>query len=428
MTIVRNLLTWSRGRDVRWVARRGATLVRHYGLTPDRAKRRVLDCTALLARFGGRPMFAVPGRVVDAEPQFFRMLAERGVELTPHGYDHVDFRTLTRDEAHAQFERAGAAFRSAQIPFTGFRCPYLSFTDDLAEAVPPSMFTYSSNLAIRWDVQPPGRGATAVREQLASFYGGEAAADVVSRPRLVGELVEVPASLPDDFELTMGAGASPEEIAKAWLDVWHQVSDRGELFAPLFHPEAYDHCALAFETVLEHARDSGAWLATTGDIASWWLERRASEVSIAETDEGLRLDVHASPRVTVLVRGVDAHPSLRPWGSGYAVLEGRRLDLPGRVRPFVGIGARVPKWIVACLREEGFVVLEDVDPASCALFLDDESAAPTTELDVLRRVEEAHVPLIRLWRWPGGAPSSITIAGDLDALRLTDYLARFRVR
>jgi peptidoglycan/xylan/chitin deacetylase (PgdA/CDA1 family) len=425
VSVVRNLLTWSRGRDPRWVARRGTTLLRHYGITPRRAKRRVLACTALLERFGGKPMFAVPGRVVAAEPAFFRALADRGVELTPHGYDHVDFRTLTTEEARTQFERAGEAYRAAGILFTGFRCPYLSFTDEQAEALPPDMFAYGSNLAIRWEGAAPEREPTAVTEQLASFYRGRPASELVSRPRRVGELVEVPASLPDDFELTMGAGASPEEVARVWTGVWSQVSERGELFAPLFHPEAYDHLALAFERVLERARESGAWLATTGDIAAWWLERRASEVAVSETTGGIRLEVHGSPRVTVLVRGVDA-PALCPWGHGYAALQGRRLELPGSVRPFVGTGPSISQGTVAALREEGFVVLEDADPGTCAVFLDGE--ATLTEREALQRVEETSAPLVRLWRWPDGAPSAVTIAGDLDALRLTDYLARFRAR
>jgi hypothetical protein len=60
------------------------------------------------------------------------------------------------------------------------------------------------------------------------------------------------------------------------------------------------------------------------------------------------------------------------------------------------------------------------------VFLDGE--ATLTEREALQRVEETSAPLVRLWRWPDGAPSAVTIAGDLDALRLTDYLARFRAR
>jgi hypothetical protein len=210
--------------------------------------------------------------------------------------------------------------------------------------------------------------------------------------------------------------------------VWRQVAARGELFGPLFHPEAYDHLAHAFEAVLEDARRTGAWLATTGDIAAWWLERRASEVAVRDTASGIRVEINRSPRVTVLVRGVES-AQLRPGGpDGYAVLEGTSLELPGPVRPFVGAGPDVPTATIACLREEGFVVLEGADPATCALVLDGADGEEATEVEILRRVEQTNVPLLRLWRWPDGAPSAVTIAGDLDALRLTDYLARFRSR
>jgi peptidoglycan/xylan/chitin deacetylase (PgdA/CDA1 family) len=404
--------------------------VRHYGITSERAKRRVLACVELVERFDARPMFAVPGRVVDQEPAFFRSLAERGVELAPHGYDHLDFRTLSTEEARSQFERAGDAYERAGIPFTGFRCPYLSFTPEL-EPLVPDRYAYASHLAIRWDVplpEPPSHGR-AVTEQLASFYRAEPAAALASRPRAVGRLIEVPAALPDDFELTMGLRASADEIADVWSAVWEQVDARGELFAPLFHPEAYDHCAPAFERVLASAAGKGdVWLATTGEIAAWWLERARSDVEVTNGANGLRLELRCAPAVTVLVRGVDSGPALEPWHAGYAALRGTRLELPGTVRPFVGVAQSVPAAAVACLREEGFVVVEDADPATCSVFLDGNAPFAAGEVELVRHVEEAAGPLVRFWRWPNGARSAISIAGDLDALRLTDYLARFRAR
>ena len=53
---------------------------------------------------------------------------------------------------------------------------------------------------------------------------------------------------------------------------------------------------------------------------------------------------------------------------------------------------------------------------------------PARALAVLRHVEASTGPLVRVWRWPDGARSAVSIAGDLDALSITDYLARFRAR
>jgi peptidoglycan/xylan/chitin deacetylase (PgdA/CDA1 family) len=429
MSTVKNIVSWSRGRDPRWIARRGLAVAGHYGLSTRRAKRRVLECVELLARYDARPMFATPGRVLEAERDFFVALAERGVELAPHGYDHLDFRRLGTERARLEFERSCAAFEGVGVPFTGFRCPYLSFDETVAPALPSGQFVYGSNMAIRWQPRIELDAPTgAVARQLASFYQASPSERFTSRPRLADGIVEIPATLPDDFELTIARGSGAEGVAAAWTDVLDQVAERGELFAPLFHPEAYDHCATAFEQALDRARrsDGAMWTPTLAEIGAWWTARAQAVVTIADDPGGLRVEIDADPRATVLVRGCGAAPT-RAWGEGWDALTGTAFVLPGPTRPVVGLAAGVPESAAAILREEGFVV----EPASerSAVVLDEAAGVDFgDEVALLGHVEASAGPLVRVWRWPDGARSVVTVAGDLDALSITDYLARFRAR
>src|SRR2546422_7069156 len=121
---------WLRQRKASYIALRVGKLLRRYGLRAAKAKQRTSRFVELLARYECAPTLATPGAIVAKHPAFMRELRDAGVELAIHGFDHVDFRSLSRDEARSQFIRATSAYGDAGIPFKGFRCPYLSFSHD----------------------------------------------------------------------------------------------------------------------------------------------------------------------------------------------------------------------------------------------------------------------------------------------------------
>jgi peptidoglycan/xylan/chitin deacetylase (PgdA/CDA1 family) len=131
----RRLAHWLSLRDFRYIVKRLLSLVRRYGLTPRKAERRIVQCVESLAVHDCRPTLFTPGFVVSRNSGFCRSLEGSGVELGVHGFDHVDFRGLSRDEANQQFTRAAAAFTAARISFEGFRCPYLSCSPQRARVI-----------------------------------------------------------------------------------------------------------------------------------------------------------------------------------------------------------------------------------------------------------------------------------------------------
>jgi hypothetical protein len=418
---------WLVRRNSEYIVRRVFLIFRRYGFTTKRAKQRAIECARLLSDYGSGPTFATPGAVVRKNAKFCRDLHQMGAELAVHGYDHVDFTGLSKAEATRQFRRASDAFSEAAVPFEGFRCPYLSCTPAVLDAVPAGMFAYSSNVAIWWDagVGTATRDGTAIFEALRRFYAGSSSDAVISRPTIVGDLVEIPASLPDDLQLYDGLRVGETGITDAWLAILRETHRRGELFAPLFHPETFEHCRPALRAVLHEATLLGppVWITQLRDVARWWRERGRLA---ARTDRGgstIQIEFECPERGTLLSRGLNGDSNTRPWDGVDEILDDRAIVIDRGPRPFVGVREECSPKTVAFLEEEGYVVERGENAKECAVFID-EIRERESEVALNAFVESCAGPLVRLWRWPDGARSAVCVAGDLDALSLRDYLAR----
>ncbi len=421
---VQRLEYWFARRNPRYIALRVLALLKRYGITPAKAETRVRACVDLLARYDCQPTFPTPGRVVKNNAAFCRELQARGVELAIHGFDHVDFTGLSQDEATRQFQRAADAFAPAEIKFSGFRCPYLSYTDRLLDALPSGMFRYSSNKAIVWDVVPDEakQQATTVFHELGDFYSAEPAETHVVMPRRVRDLVEIPASLPDDIQIYDGLKLGAEGVQRVWLEIFNRSYSRAELFTILFHPELYEHCALAFETILKQAqqRRPGVWVTRLCDIGDWWQEKAVFSATVA--DGAIRLK--HSARGTVLVRNLAADAATHEWDDNYRVLESSTLPWGQARLPFVGLEDGIAEETRAFLVEQGYIVETGARAKQCELYLEHATVAPLNEVQLIECIETSPAPLVRFGRWPSENKSALCVTGDLDTVSLMDYATR----
>lgn len=420
---------WFKQRGLYYLVSRALTLLGRYGATSERAQDRVQACVALLAHYGCSPTFPTPGHVVAQNGAFCRELQSLGVELAIHGFDHIDFRSLSPEEARAQFVRAADAFRGSGLAFSGFRCPYLSCTEELRAALPDGggySGAYSSNQAIWWNVV--SAATNPVFSSLQGFYRAASAEAVPAVPHLSGDLLEIPVSLPDDIQLLDGLKLGAQGVAAAWSEMLRRTHERGELFVLLFHPETFEHCQLAFDRVLPEARrlQPAVWVTQLREVNRWWREQAGFSVSTS-TSKGAfavdRLIFNCSTRATVLLRNLPTDALSRPWYGPYRVLEGRSLGLSGAL-PFIGLAPGVPQRTAAFLREQGFIVETGAAAERCTLQLSRAVAEHSTPVGLLQHLEAAPVPLVRFWRWPNGARSALCVTGDLDALSLRDYASR----
>jgi peptidoglycan/xylan/chitin deacetylase (PgdA/CDA1 family) len=423
--MMRNLRHWLDARNKDYIAARSRSIVSRYGITSSKAQTRLIDCVDTLGSYGCFPTFATPGRVVRRSPAFFRELQRGGSEIAVHGYDHVDFRALSVAEARTQFKRAMQTFTAAGIEFHGFRCPYLSFTDELLEAVPTEALQYSSNQAIAWAVVPDKvpEGGNGLMRGLRRLYDEQPASATVAVPRFKGSLLEIPASLPDDLQLYDALALGEEGVRVSWIEVLRRTHERGELFTALFHPEAFEHVRRALEGVLREANGAtpAVWIARLREINEWWREKADFSARIGPAS----IDFDCSDRATILVRGLAADGATRPWHGSYRVLKARTLALADGAYPLIGVSPEFPPEAADFLRNQGYVLHEGDDGRQCTISLDAATVkAHKTEVELLDYVESSQAALVRFWRWPNGARSALSVTGDLDALSLVDYGAR----
>ena len=427
------LQAWLALRGPGYICKRVTFLLKRYGITPAKAVARLEECIATLAEYGCAPTFSTPGCVVERYPHIIRRLQDVGAEIAVHGYHHVDLRAYPPHKASEQLVRAAQACARHGIEVHGFRCPYLSCTDDLMDALSKGTFDYSSNQAIEWDVvlSTDTDHATTIFDTLQRLYRPKSAHDTVCIPWIRSDLVEIPVCLPDDLQLHDGLQVGPEGMTQAWRLVLHRTHQRGELFVLGFHPELAEHCQQPFVALLREAAHlhPAVWIARLRDISDWWREKSGFAVVVSRTPAGLQISLTCSERATILARGLDAHGSERVWDGRYYRLGSRALQVPAEPRPFVGLPADAPKDVVSFLQEQGYVLDMDEAATRCGTYIDVATLASlTSKVELVNYIEASPGPLIRYWRWPDGAKSAMCVTGDLDALTLLDYGSRLFAR
>jgi peptidoglycan/xylan/chitin deacetylase (PgdA/CDA1 family) len=435
------LKKWFTRRGPAFVIQRGASIMKRYDITPTRAMKRIEHSVQALGAAGCAPTYLVPGNVIEQHPDFFRGLQADGVELGVHSYHHVDLSALSLPEARLQLDRALATLERHGLEARGFRCPYLGWSEELRDSLPPGMFDYSSNEAVYCGPQPD-RGVHGVSAKHASpaaadgkrdffstlehFYKGKLLSETVSAPSTRSNLVEIPVSVPDDLQLHDGLRLGPDEMAEVWSHMLAEVYGRGEMLTILFHLELGAHCEPALLSLVSQARGFRIpmWTARLRDISDWWREKAAFSVEESEIPSGACLSFACSPRATILARGMDGSVRGPAWDDGYVLFQSRSLDLPAGPRPFVGVPSSACEADVAFLREQGYIVEKTDDRERCATYVDGATLAGSTQVDLVRHIESAGAPLVKYGRWPNGAKAALSITGDLDALTLMDYARR----
>lgn len=423
-----NLNAWLRIRSKRYLYQRVVHLHERYGLFADKFKEEILHCVKTVG--GGSPAltFFTPGGVVERDPSFFRELAECGVEIGAHSYSHLDLRQCPTPEAVAQLVRALIVCEQHNIAVRGFRCPYLSCTDELLAALPTGLFEYGSNKAIYWQVPTfpwNGKGGP-VYETLQQFYHPAAAQTTFCHPTKIGEMLEIPVIVPDDLQMIDGMHLLRAGVGERWHEILRGTHARGDLYVLMFHLELVSSFEPELNALVQEARrmQPAVWVARLCEVSDWWREKTKFGCEVIENGSSLHLALHCTPRATVLARGVPVSESDLPWDEGYVVVERPVLQVPAGPRPFVGVEAASPA-IVEFLRESGYIVETGELARRC---LTQVTAADlrrwTNEVELVQFIEAQKAPLVKFGCWPGRAKSAMSITGDLDALTLLDFTAR----
>jgi hypothetical protein len=364
---------------------------------------------------------------------FIRHLQDLGAEIAVHGNDHIDLKTLPPMEAGRQLMKAVQTFKLYGIEAHGFRCPYLSCSDELVDALPKGLFEYSSNVAIQWDVNPytynNHRGT--ITEIINKFYQPRESQDMVCVPWMRNGMVEIPVCVPDDLQLHSGLGLDLSGITEAWIQFLNQTYQRGELFTLIFHPELASYHEPSFRALLHEAKSLKpfVWVARLCEICDWWREKSEFQSEVSQLSTGLKISFNCSSRATILSKGIGGYGLKEAWDGPYFQVRTRTLDVPAEPRPFVGIALNVSRNVVSFLQDQGYLLDTSEKAPRCAIYLDNSALIQLrTQVELVNWIERSAGPLVRYWRWPDGAKSALSITGDLDALSLLDYFSRLFAR
>ncbi|MCL5291403.1 MAG: polysaccharide deacetylase family protein [Actinobacteria bacterium] len=410
------------------LAQRIPTLFARFGLTDEKIKRRLDELVEISQRHGASPTLAVTANILVRHPALIKELQSRGVELAIHGLVHTDYSSLSFEKQIDHLSRAQQVFMDNGVEYFGFRCPYLRYNQDTWNAVDRLGFKWESSDVIAWDVLDElevSQSHKRAYEKLIALYSARLCKEAPALPRRIGNFIEIPVSIPDDEAVVDRLGITdPESIADLWLNIFNESYKRGHLFTIQLHHERMPFFRMALDRVLgeTHRMHPGVWMPKLKDIADWFFEKERVKVVVSRCESGYRVNVDGSQKVTLLLKNGSTTLVNEAWFKDYRLVKSGDFVVLGNKRPCVGVGRRVDESTREFLRSQGFVVEEADDKGDYSVYL--TSCTWETRERALEVIERAKTPIIRVWHWPGGTRSAVTVTGDIDSVTLIDFASR----
>jgi Polysaccharide deacetylase len=437
-----NLVSFSiKTKGIHNFARRLWTVFTRFGFSEEQTRRALQTAVDALQQYNAAPTFFIPAVVLRRHPSLLAEIARSGAEIGIHGYIHNDYRTLSKREQLEQTKQATLVFQETQIPFEGFRNPYLGWTEDSIDALASLDFTYDSNEAVLHDVIDLNSFSSLLRsgyeKSLALFQAMPCNAYTL-RPHFEGKLLRIPTSIPDDEMLFDRLRITdPKEVGHIWSRIMQGIYDLGGLYTLNLHPERTILCKEALHGLLSfaHTRPLPVWLTNLKDIAEWWKERSQFRLDItAVAANRWQMVAACSPRATLLARhlSVEDQP-LQDWSGTDSWVQADHFVVVAARRPCIGLSAQTPLEVIDFLQKQGYPAeyCSREKTAEYALYLDTPEGLGTTREEQIKRcsalveeIEQVEAPLLRFGCWPHGSRAALAITGDIDSVTVQDFFLR----
>jgi peptidoglycan/xylan/chitin deacetylase (PgdA/CDA1 family) len=417
----------AKGKGVLNTARRAAVIMGRYGITAHKMDDILGYFARLLDEYDCGGTFPLVTAALARSRGIAEKYQGRNVEYAIHGYYHIDHKQLSFERQADYFQRAKQSFESQGINVSGFRSPYLRWSDDTLKAIKQAGLLYDSSQVIAWDVATDNESESYRR--VLGFYGAVSAKEYLALPRFDNGLVRIPYCVPDDEALIDRLQFdSAAAMNNPWLTILVATHQRGELFTLGLHPERIYLCETPLRETLKAARrlQPSVWFARLDVISRWWLDRTNARVNVyAEANGVYRLDVDGPQGTTLLARHVDVKSESKYWDGVYRQIDGTRLTVQSEARPVIGVSAKSSPNLSAFLRQQGYIVEIGTGGQTYSIFVDRTKFGYEDEKALIEEIELSNAPLVRLGRWPNGARSALCVTGDIDALTIWDYYLRF---
>jgi peptidoglycan/xylan/chitin deacetylase (PgdA/CDA1 family) len=217
--------------------------------------RRVDKIAAIEEEFGLRSCWFVVPYLYKVDQGLLDELTARGHEVGVHGYNH-DGRLFT---ARSIFDARVKSINSAGQRWgaAGFRAPMVHRNLEWMQALE---FDYDASC---FDIDP--------FQAMPGGVGGV-------WPFMVGNLVELPYTLPQDHTLMLTLGQAAFEV---WIRKLEWIKKLAGMALLITHPDYLDSPQRQddYRRFCAHVAGQGEkWLALPGEIATWWRARHQSAI------------------------------------------------------------------------------------------------------------------------------------------------------
>ena len=423
---------FSKTRGLRNLLSRIGTVYSRFGFSSKKFQRILNQYCSLTQELGCRPTFSLTAVILKRHPELIREIRKYGVEFAIHGYIHTDHGVMSYPEQKKHFSRAIKVFNRFEIPFTGFRAPYLRINDNTFQAITDLDFLYDSSNSVNWDVVDSTELTEEARreyQRVLDYYSCPSAQKTLVLPRIINNFIEIPVSMPDDEIMMERLGITDlKKMTKIWGAVLQNSYASGELFTIQLHPERISYFEKTLANIINDSKkyNPPVWLATLGEISDWWRERGDFQFKIESDSDGkYKIKAECSERATILVKNAGVNVPVKEWFGGYQTVNSRDFVLESTGRPTIGVKPDSSPEAVQLLRNEGYIVELGERSNDYAVYLDDlEHFDKADEKALSNKIEQLDAPLIRYWRWPAQARSAVSVTGDIDSITLADFILR----
>jgi peptidoglycan/xylan/chitin deacetylase (PgdA/CDA1 family) len=437
-----NLVSFSiRTKGLHNFTRRLTSVFSRFGFTELRARRDLYTVIASVRPYHAIPTFFIPAVVLSRHSTLLAEIAGEFAEIGIHGYVHNDYRTLSYNEQYQQTKKAISVFEGKQIPYQGFRNPYLGWTKESLQIFARLGFSYDSNDAVLHNVIDLDKFSPLLRggyEKSLKLFQAIECNSYSLRPYFVDKLLRIPTSIPDDEMLFDRLRISDaEEIGRIWRSVLQHVYDLGGIYVLNLHPERAVLCKQSLNALLSGTRDQPLpiWVTSLRDAALWWKERNQFRLKIVPlAPDRWQVEAICTSRATLLARHlVVEDQATTAWHGVDFQVSSHRFIVNAEQCPCLGVSLQTSQDVEDFLLEQGypFVRCSEQNAQHYAYYLDIPESLGTTRKEqvqrksrLLEQIEELKAPLIYYGCWPNGYRAALSITGDIDSITIQDFFRR----
>jgi len=404
-------------------------ILKRYGLSSKKMQSNMKLYLAILKKYGVRPSFSITAKVLSKHPKLINKQMKKGIEFAVHGYRHIDYSRLSEEETLRHLEKAVKIFQEHDIPFFGFRFPYLRYNNKGTDIL-GRFFCWDSSHTILWNgLKKTEFGKRNWRNYETSLnqYNYKNSDNRMSLPRFRNNILELPLSLPDDDLLIDRLRIKDEEILfKIWSEILGATYIRGELLVLQFHPERIPIFRDPLKSILQTAKElyPKVWISSLSDIYEWWKEKESFTVQLnCKGNWEYEVDVSCSPRAVLLMRS--NYLEKEQFYNGFGLIRERTFSVKSPKCPIIGIPKDSSPELLHFLKNEGFISEISEQKEKYSLYLDNfTNFSEEDEMKALETIHTSNFPLIRFWRWPDNCKSCLSVTGDIDSITLYDFFDR----